>query len=297
MRRRVILSRLITAIFIMIAPLFLSASVSFSLSSERIANAQTILFELQEDDVLKPIDRAYVAHLGTRYPFYTHPQKGQGYFYAFVPTSYHTKSQKKDAVIVYIKGGRKHYISVPIMIEKGKYGSERLHVHSSRASISKENKARIQRESREAKKIYRTFTKNSYISGPFLRPLDTKITSVFGTKRVFNGVLKSYHSGTDFRAPVGTPLIASNAGKVVIAKERFFAGYSIVIDHGHGIYTGYYHMSKVHVKKGDMVGRGEKIGLAGATGRVTGPHLHFAVHVGGVNVDPMQFLEIVNRLY
>ncbi len=275
----------------MIAPLW--ASVTYSVSSEKVANAQTMLFEIKSDEAFS---KAYVAYLGVRYPFYQHPSK-DGVHYALVPTGYYVKPKKKNAVIVTIVQGEKHYISVPIMIVKGKYKSERLKVVSSRATISKKNRARIKRENREAMKIYHTFTKTSYISKPFLRPMKSKITSAFGTKRVFNGVLKSYHSGTDFRAAVGTPLVAANAGKVVLVKNRFFAGNSVIIDHGQGIYTGYYHMSKFKVKKGDMVERGEVIGLAGATGRVTGPHLHFAVHVGGVGVDPMQFLETVNVLY
>ena len=285
------LAKIVLFIAIMIAPLW--ASVTYSVSSQKIANAQTMLFKLKSDEAFT---RAYVAYLGIRYPFYIHPTK-EDTFYALVPTGYYVKPKKKNAVIVTFIDGIKHYISVPIMIEKGKYKSERLKVVSSRAKISKKNRARIKRENREAMKIYKHFTKTSYISEPFLRPLDSKITSAFGTKRVFNGVLKSYHSGTDFRAALGRPLMASNRGKVVLVKNRFFAGNSVIIDHGQGIYTGYYHMSHFKVKVGDIVERGEVIGLAGATGRVTGPHLHFAVHVGGVGVDPMQFLETVNTLY
>ncbi len=276
----------------MITPLW--SVVTYSVSTQRVANAQTMLFELHSDE--NP-SRAYVAYLGTRYPFFPHPDEKVGDYYALVPTGYYVKPKNKNAVIVYVTEGEKHYISVPIMIIKGTYKSERLKVASSRAKISKKNRERIKKEAREAKNIYRHFTPISYVYGPFLRPLDSKITSDFGTKRVFNGLLKSYHSGTDFRAAVGVPIVAANRGKVILAKNRFFAGNSIIIDHGQGIYTGYYHLSQFKVKVGDMVEQGEVIGLAGATGRVTGPHLHFAVHVGGVGVDPMQFLETINALY
>jgi murein DD-endopeptidase MepM/ murein hydrolase activator NlpD len=277
----------------MIASL-LPASMIYSVSQESIANAQTLLFEIE---VEQPFSQAYVAYRGVRYPFYAHPSHKAGNFYALVPTSYYAKPKKENAVIVTIVDGEKQYTSVPIMIKNGKYKSERLKVSSSRAKISKSNQARIKRENQEAKKIYNNYTKTSFIDSRFDYPMQSKITSAFGTKRVFNGVLKSYHSGTDFRAKVGTPLYAANAGKVVLVKNRFFAGNSVIIDHGQGIYTGYYHMSKFKVKVGDIVAKGELLGLAGATGRVTGPHLHFAVHVGGVSVDPMQFLEVVNGLY
>ncbi len=285
------LARIILFMAIMIAPLW--ASVTYSVSSQKIANAQTMLFELRSDI---PFSKAYVAYLGVRYPFYAHPTKVET-FYALVPTGYYVKPQEKKAVIVTVVDGVKDYISVPIMIAQGTYKTERLKVAPSRAKISPQNRARIKRENKEAMKIYRTFTKHTYISEPFLRPLDSKITSAFGTKRLFNGMLKSYHSGTDFRAATGTPIVASNRGRVVLVKNRFFAGNSVIIDHGQGIYTGYYHMSHFKVKVGDIVEKGQVIGLAGATGRVTGPHLHFAVHVGGVGVDPMQFLETVNTLY
>ena len=126
-------------------------------------------------------------------------------------------------------------------------------------------------------------------------PLHSKITSAFGNRRVFNNILKSYHSGTDFRAKKGTPIIASNSGRVVLAKNRFFAGNSIIIDHGQGIYSGYYHLSRFAVKKGDFVQKGEVIGYAGATGRVTGPHLHFTFHVNGNCVDPLHFVKLANE--
>lgn len=279
----------------MITPLF--ASITYSTSQDSVANAQTILFEINTEKLEVPMSKAYVAHLGVRYPFYKHPTLGDFDYYALVPTGYYKKPKKKDAVIVYITEGKKHYISVPIMIVKGKYKSERLKVKPSKTTFSKKDNVRIKREAKEAKKIYSNVTQESYITEVFEKPLTSKITSLFGNKRVFNGVLKSYHSGTDFRAPTGTTITASNAGIVVIAKNRFFAGNSVVIDHGYGLYTQYYHLSKFKVKKGDIVEKGEVLGLAGSTGRSTGPHLHFGVKVQGVTVDPMQFLETVNVLY
>lgn len=285
------------AFFIMISPVMIDASVRFSVSNERIANAQTMLFKINTNQVSAKITKAYVAYLGRRYPFFHAPGKSREDYYALVPTKYYQKPKKTNAVIVYIDKKSKHYISVPIMIEKGKYKSEKLHVKPSRAKISKKSRIRIQKEAREARKIYNTFTQKLYFTAPFVRPLESKITSAFGTKRVFNGILKSYHSGTDFRAKTGTEITAANRGRVVLVKKRFFAGNSVIIDHGEGIYTGYYHLTAFKVHVGDMVEQGEVIGLAGATGRVTGPHLHFAVHVSGTGVDPMQFLETVNQLF
>jgi len=144
-------------------------------------------------------------------------------------------------------------------------------------------------------KIYNTTTETLYISDKFIYPLETKITSDFGKKRVYNGSLKSYHSGTDYRAKVGTKIKAINNGKVVIAKNRFYAGNSIVLDHGNGIYSGYYHLSKMNYKEGDLVKKGDIIGLSGSTGRVTGPHLHFSFRIHGIQVDPLQAIDLLNN--
>ena len=272
--------------------LFAKSNVTYSITDTTIANAKTMLFDLGIDD---DIDRAYVAFLGKRYPFFKKPNDG-GY-YAFVPTSYYQKPKATKATIVYIIDGSKHYISTPIDIVDGHYKSEKLTVNPKKAKFDKAARNRIAKESKEAKKIYTTYTQTLYIKEPFSFPLHSKITSAFGNKRLFNGSLKSYHSGTDFRAKTGTPLIAANRGKVVLVKNRFFAGNSVIIDHGQGIYSGYYHMSKFAVKVGQMVEKGEVLGYAGATGRVTGPHLHYTFHIGGVCVDPMQFMEVSDFLF
>ncbi len=144
-------------------------------------------------------------------------------------------------------------------------------------------------------KIYGTVTKESYINSKFILPLDSFITSDFGKARVYNGSLKGYHSGTDFRAIVGTPLIASYDGVVALVKDRFYSGGTVLINHGQGIYTCYFHMSAFDVKKDEKVKKGQVIGLSGVSGRVTGPHLHFAVRINAVQVDPLQFIELMNK--
>ncbi|HEF3953264.1 TPA: M23 family metallopeptidase, partial [Campylobacter jejuni] len=103
--------------------------------------------------------------------------------------------------------------------------------------------------------------------------------------------------GTDFRAATGTPIYAANSGIVKIAKDRYFAGNSVVIDHGFGIYSQYYHLSKIDVKVGQKIKKGELIGLSGASGRVSGPHLHFGILAGGKQVDPLDFVSKFNAIF
>jgi murein DD-endopeptidase MepM/ murein hydrolase activator NlpD len=181
-------------------------------------------------------------------------------------------------------------------VEDGKYKKEEIHVGKSKVNPkAKAVKERISKEYSEAMKIYSTVTPKSYISSKFILPLSTFITSDFGKARVYNGSLKGYHSGTDFRAKVGTPLVASNDGVVALVKDRFYSGGTVLINHGQGIYTCYFHMSKFDVEKNQRVKKGQRIGYSGQSGRVTGPHLHFAVRINSVQVDPLQFVELMNK--
>ncbi len=129
-------------------------------------------------------------------------------------------------------------------------------------------------------------------SEPFMRPRQARITSRFGSGRVFNGRVASSHLGVDFRGQVGEPVYAANRGVVALVDSFYLAGNVIYIDHGAGVVTGYFHLSHWDVAVGDTVERGQEIGLVGATGRVTGPHLHWAARYGAVVFDPSEILRV-----
>jgi hypothetical protein len=123
-------------------------------------------------------------------------------------------------------------------------------------------------------------------SGDFAKPVNQPSTDSFGTRRTFNGKLASIHRGMDFRAPSGTPVAAANSGTIVLAQKLFYEGNCVVIDHGLGFTTIYMHLSRIDVAPGQKVRKGEHLGLSGATGRVTGPHLHFAARWQNSYLDP-----------
>ena len=146
--------------------------------------------------------------------------------------------------------------------------------------IASEN-ARAKEVGRQAHATPRLWT------AAFLRPRNSRVTSRFGSGRVFNGSVTSSHLGVDFSGARGAPVLASNRGVVALADNFFLAGNVVYIDHGGGVVTGYFHLSKTLVSPGDTVARGQKIGLVGATGRVTGPHLHWSARYGAITVDPL----------
>jgi murein DD-endopeptidase MepM/ murein hydrolase activator NlpD len=128
--------------------------------------------------------------------------------------------------------------------------------------------------------------------GNFTAPADAAISDVYGSQRIFNGQAQRPHWGLDFRVPTGTPVAAMNSGTVLLARFLYFEGNCVVIDHGQGLLTLYFHLSEFKVREGDPVTRGQEIGLSGGTGRATGPHLHVAVRWQGTYLDPARLLQL-----
>ena len=151
---------------------------------------------------------------------------------------------------------------------------------------------RIKEESELKAKVFAVSAAEPLWSASFRVPVTAQPTDSFGTRRMFNGKLASIHKGMDFRAATGTPVRAGNSGTVVLARPLYFEGNCVVIDHGLGLYTLSMHLSRIDVREGQQVATGEQLGLSGATGRVTGPHLHWAVRWQGAYLDPAKLLRM-----
>lgn len=178
-----------------------------------------------------------------------------------------------------------------VVVKRRDYPTTRLSVEPKYVELSRADQARVERENEEIESIYAEVTPKPYWSEPFAAPLPGIDSGRnFGHRRIFNGQPRAPHSGADLRAATGTPVHASNSGRVVLAKNLFFSGNAVFIDHGLGVYSVYLHLSSMRVRPGDRVERGQVIGLSGATGRVTGPHLHWGVRVLGARVDPFSLL-------
>jgi murein DD-endopeptidase MepM/ murein hydrolase activator NlpD len=139
--------------------------------------------------------------------------------------------------------------------------------------------------------VYAINTPRVLWEGPFLRPAEGEDTSLFGELRSFNGgPVSGSHGGTDIANEEGTPIFASNSGRVAMAEPLVVRGNAVILDHGAGLLTGYHHLSEIQVAQGQEVGKGQQVGLMGATGLVTGPHLHWEVAIGGVLCDGLRLL-------
>ena len=179
-----------------------------------------------------------------------------------------------------------------IEIETKKYPTTELKVDDRYVELSKPDLARANREAKETEAIYAVIGDEMLWNEPFKVPIPGETGTNFGHRRIFNGQPRAPHAGADLHAATGTPIHATNRGRVVLAKHLFFTGNTVILDHGLGVYSLYAHLSRIEVKRGVMVSSGQLLGLAGATGRVTGPHLHWGMRVQGARVDPFTLVEI-----
>ena len=152
--------------------------------------------------------------------------------------------------------------------------------------------ARIEKDSEFMRSVYAHSASEPEWRGGLTRPVTEPANSSFGTRSVFNGEPRSPHSGTDFLSPAGTPIHAPAAGRVLAARDLFFTGNTVVIDHGLGVYSMLAHLSRIDVREGQTIAQGDGVGLVGATGRVTGAHLHWGLRVGAARVDPLSLLAL-----
>ena len=173
------------------------------------------------------------------------------------------------------------------------YASERLTVAPRFAEPDSTARARIDGELAQSRAISRQAHDTPRLwEGPFLRPRPSRITSVYGTGREFNGRVTSRHLGTDFAGAVGAPVRAAGRAVVALVADFYLAGHAVYLDHGGGLVTGYFHLSRVDVATGDTVAGGTVIGAVGQSGRATGPHLHWIARYGGITVDPMSLFAL-----
>ncbi|HET9985620.1 MAG TPA: M23 family metallopeptidase [Longimicrobiales bacterium] len=189
-------------------------------------------------------------------------------------------------------GGDTVRIAVPIT--RGQYRLERLSV-APRFGREPDaaTAARIERERERAQAVSRASHGTPRLwGGGFVRPRAARVTSGFGEGREFNGAVDSRHMGTDFAGAMGEPVRAAGRGVVALVDNFYLAGNAVYIDHGAGLVTAYFHLSATDVAPGDTVEAGQVIGRVGATGRVTGPHLHWVARYGGIDVDPLSLLAV-----
>jgi murein DD-endopeptidase MepM/ murein hydrolase activator NlpD len=178
-----------------------------------------------------------------------------------------------------------------VRLGRREFPVQRLTLPTPMVDLDPETERRAVAEGETLRALYRTVTPERLWRGPFVRPLagDEPGTG-FGSRRIINGQPRAPHGGTDYASPRGTPVGSANDGRVALVGDYFFPGRLVVVDHGLGLYTLYFHLDEVRVEIGERVMRGQPVGTVGSTGRATGPHLHFGVQLGPARIDPERLL-------
>ena len=211
---------------------------------------------------------------------------------ALLPVDLNNAPGVKNLALTITDNGKEIQHTAQVRIEQKQYPRQELKVEPKFVQLSKPDLERSQAESKRIKAVLATRSQDRYWDLPFIRPVPGAVSSLFGMARVFNGEPRSAHKGLDLRGAAGSPVKACADGRVALADNLFFAGNAVYLDHGQGVFTMYCHMSEIKVKEGDFVKAGDLIGLVGATGRVTGPHLHLSAIILGTSVDPQILLDM-----
>jgi murein DD-endopeptidase MepM/ murein hydrolase activator NlpD len=180
-----------------------------------------------------------------------------------------------------------------LLVTPRTFRTRRLTVDEAFVTPPKSEQARIDREAALLAETWKAPAAERLWNGPFVPPVSEPANSAFGTRSVFNGKPRNAHGGADFLSPAGTPIHAPNGGRIVVARPLYFSGNTVIIDHGLGLFSMLAHLSVIDVHEGDRIGTGHVVGKVGATGRVTGPHLHWSVRAADARVDPLSLLAIL----
>ncbi|MGE3507900.1 MAG: M23 family metallopeptidase [Vicinamibacterales bacterium] len=182
-----------------------------------------------------------------------------------------------------------------LVVASKRFPTRRLKVNPALVEPPRAALDRIRLEAERTNAIYGSPDEHPLWLGPFMRPVPDPANSRFGSRSIFNGTRSSPHTGADFLSGSGTPVLAPNAGRVRLADALYFSGNTVILDHGLGLFSVFAHLSAFDVHEGDVVSTGEILGKVGATGRVTGPHLHWSVRLAGARIDPLSLLALLGQ--
>ncbi|MEK6538868.1 MAG: M23 family metallopeptidase [Nitrospirota bacterium] len=198
----------------------------------------------------------------------------------------------KVTLLIENKEGKKTRKSYRIRVKPANFGTQELTLPPDKVTLDEETLKKVEIEKEKIGKLWDIFTEDHLWDGNFIPPVAGEMSGDFGLRRIINGEQKSPHTGVDVDATEGAPVQTSNNGRVVFTDDQFFSGKTLVIDHGLGLFTMYFHLSEILVTEGEIVKKGQLIAKVGKTGRATGPHLHWGVRLNGTRVNPASLLNL-----
>ncbi len=197
-----------------------------------------------------------------------------------------------ELVLDVVSPAGRRRLSYNLLVMKEKRAIQHLTLPKNKVDLDEDSLIRVKAEQAQVRTVLEAVSERRLWASDFLRPVDGPVTGAFGRQRIINGQAKSPHNGEDIAAPLGADVVAMNDGVVCLTADHFFSGKGVFVDHGLGLYSMYFHLSEVSVKDGEAVKRGQVIGKVGASGRATGPHLHWGVNMNGARVDPLSLIKL-----
>jgi len=228
----------------------------------------------------------YVEFQGVRVPMAVGEQKGA--YEGLIGIDVNTRPATYPIKIVGTDEGSGVYLSpLSFKVEKVDFGVQKLSLPSSMVDLDTKTLGRVNQEARQLKTLLQASRGERLWRGTFIRPVEGEVSGAFGLSRIINGKRRGQHTGIDLQAEEGTPVLACNSGMIVLVDQLFFSGKSVILDHGWGLFSMYFHLSETRVNEGDRVNKGAMLGRVGSTGRSTEPHLHWGIRMNGARVDPL----------
>src|SRR6266852_5309863 len=269
-------------------------NLTLHLSSPDPTQGSLLLLELRS--ATQPVTEIKATWDDREIPFWQEPkpnEKSPGVWRALLGVDLELKPETYPLTFTAKTESAEISCSATIDVKEGKFATESLKVAPNFVEPNPEQLARAEAERQRLRAIFATITPDRLWDGGFHYPLAGVTTGGnFGKRRILNGKAGSPHGGVDFPAPAGTPVYAAQRGRVVLAEPLYFSGNTVVLDHGLGLYTFYGHFESIAVQAGDLVDTGALLGKVGATGRVTGPHLHWGVTVNRARANPLQLIAL-----
>jgi murein DD-endopeptidase MepM/ murein hydrolase activator NlpD len=270
--------------------------ITLHLSAPEPTQGSLLLLELRS--TTQPITEIKATWDNREIPFWREPKPGEkspDIWHALLGVDLELKPENYPLTLAArTESAEEVPCSGTIDVKQGTFATESLKVAPNFVEPNPEQLARAEAERQRLRAIYATVTPQRLWDGSFQYPL-TGITTGgnFGKRRILNGKAGSPHGGVDFPAPTGMPVYAAQRGRVVLAEPLYFSGNTVILDHGLGLYTFYCHFESISVQPGELVETGAVLGKVGATGRVTGPHLHWAATVNRARTNPLQLISLL----
>ncbi len=262
--------------------------LNVSFSSTSLARGSLVLITIPADEQEKP----QVTWMDKDVPLIYHTETSS--WRGFLPADLNQKAGLYQAVVRSFSTDSETFY--PLRVTEMDYGVRVLKLPKDKVNLSPAALERVNREAATIKPLWEAHCRTPQWKGAFLLPVQNTIVGTFGKRSIINNRNRHPHSGVDIRGKIGDPVLAMHSGEIVLAVDHFFTGKSIYLDHGGCIISMYFHLDDFRVEKGDWVEKGQIIGTVGATGRVTGPHLHWGVRVNGAKVNPLTLIDLSREM-